>query len=106
MIRMCDDQKQRTRACPEMPAGPGETSVRRAGAGLVACRCCPGGTSRSRRRPRYPSDMGQAERAVCEPLLPAPAWLAGSPQVLSFAAYTVLFGSLAWARFISADVLS
>ena len=26
---------------------------------------------------RYPSDMTEAEWAVCEPLLPAPAWLAG-----------------------------
>src|ERR1700761_4236775 len=45
--------------------------------GVVACRCCPGGISRSRRTCRYPSDMSQAEWAVCEPLLPAPAWLAG-----------------------------
>jgi transposase len=43
----------------------------------VACRCCPGGGSRSRRRRRYPSDMSDAEWAVCEPLLPHPAWLAG-----------------------------
>jgi len=43
----------------------------------VACRCCPGGISRSRRRPRYPSDMSDAEWTVCEPLLPHPAWLAG-----------------------------
>jgi hypothetical protein len=28
-------------------------------------------------RPRYPSDMTDTERAVCEPALPAPAWLAG-----------------------------
>jgi transposase len=45
--------------------------------GAVACRCCPGGVSRSTRRRRYPSDMTEAEWAVCEPLLPAPAWLAG-----------------------------
>jgi transposase len=45
--------------------------------GVVACRCCPGGISRSTRARRYPSDMSQAEWAVCEPLLPAPAWLAG-----------------------------
>jgi transposase len=45
--------------------------------GRVACRCCPGGISRSIRARRYPSDMSQAEWAVCEPLLPAPAWLAG-----------------------------
>ena len=45
--------------------------------GVVACRCCPGGISRSRRTRRYPSDMSQAEWAVCEPLLSAPAWLAG-----------------------------
>jgi transposase len=43
----------------------------------VACRCCRGGISRSTRARRYPSDMSQAEWAVCEPLLPAPAWLAG-----------------------------
>jgi transposase len=43
----------------------------------VACRCCPGGVSRSIRARCYPSDMGGAEWAVCEPLLPAPAWLAG-----------------------------
>jgi transposase len=43
----------------------------------VACRCCPGGQSRSSRRRCYPSDMTDAEWAVCEPLLPAPAWLAG-----------------------------
>jgi transposase len=43
----------------------------------VACRCCPGGQSRSSRPRRYPSDMSDAEWAVCEPLLPAPAWLAG-----------------------------
>jgi transposase len=43
----------------------------------VACRCCPGGISRSSRARRYPSDMTEAEWAVCEPLLPAPAWLAG-----------------------------
>jgi transposase len=45
--------------------------------GAAACRCCPGGVSRSTRARRYPSDMSQAEWAVCEPLLPAPAWLAG-----------------------------
>jgi len=45
--------------------------------GAVACRCCPGGVSRGRRRPRYPSDMSEAGWAVCEPLLPHPAWLAG-----------------------------
>ena len=45
--------------------------------GAVACRCCPGGISRSTRARRYPSDMTEAEWAVCEPLLPAPAWLAG-----------------------------
>ena len=43
----------------------------------VACRCCPGGISRGTRPRRYPSDMTEAEWAVCEPLLPAPAWLAG-----------------------------
>jgi transposase len=44
---------------------------------MVACRCCPGGVSRSTRARRYPSDMSEAEWAVCEPLLPGPAWLAG-----------------------------
>jgi transposase len=43
----------------------------------VACRCCPAGGSRSQRRRPYPSDMSDAEWAVCEPLLPHPAWLAG-----------------------------
>jgi transposase len=43
----------------------------------AACRCCPGGISRSTRPRRYPSDMTEAEWAVCEPLLPAPAWLSG-----------------------------
>ena len=43
----------------------------------VVCRCCRGGISRSTRARRYPSDMTDAEWAVCEPLLPAPAWLAG-----------------------------
>ena len=46
-------------------------------AGVVTCRCCPGGLSRRTRTRRYPSDMTEAEWAVCEPLLPAPAWLAG-----------------------------
>ena len=45
--------------------------------GGVACRCCPGGISRSTRACRYPSDMSEAEWAVCEPLLPAPAWKQG-----------------------------
>jgi transposase len=45
--------------------------------GVVACRCCPGGISRRTRACRYPSDMSEGEWAVCEPLLPAPAWLAG-----------------------------
>ena len=45
--------------------------------GMVASRCCPGGISRSTRPRCYPSDMTEAEWAVCEPLLPAPAWLAG-----------------------------
>jgi transposase len=43
----------------------------------VACRCCRSGRSRSTRARRYPSDMTEAEWTVCEPLLPAPAWLAG-----------------------------
>jgi transposase len=42
----------------------------------VACRCCPGGASRSTRVARYPSDMSDAEWAVTEPTLPEPAWKA------------------------------
>ncbi len=44
---------------------------------VAECRCCPGGISRSTRPRCYPSDMTEAEWAVCEPLLPAPAWRAG-----------------------------
>jgi len=58
-------------------ADDGVQSAAAAAAGVVACRCCPGGISRSRRACCYPSDMTGAEWAVCEPLLPAPAWLAG-----------------------------
>jgi transposase len=43
----------------------------------VACRCCPGGASRSTRVPRYPSDMSDAEWAVTESTLPEPAWKQG-----------------------------
>jgi transposase len=43
----------------------------------VACRCCAGGISRSTRVPRYPSDMSEAEWALIEPTLPAPAWKQG-----------------------------
>ena len=43
----------------------------------VACRCCPGGISRSTRVPWYPSDMSDAEWAVIEPTLPGPAWKQG-----------------------------
>ena len=43
----------------------------------VVCRCCPAGICRSTRCRRYPSDMTAAEWAVFEPVLPAPAWLAG-----------------------------
>jgi hypothetical protein len=56
------------------PAGDVQPAAAQAG---VACRCCPGGISRSTRSRRYPSDMSDAEWAVCEPLLPAPAWLGG-----------------------------
>jgi transposase len=45
--------------------------------GDLPCRCCPGGVSRSSRRRVYPSDMTDAEWALIEPMLPAPAWLAG-----------------------------
>jgi transposase len=57
-----------------VPAGDVQPAAARAG---VACRCCPGGISRSSRARRYPSDMTDSGWAVCEPLLPAPAWLAG-----------------------------
>jgi transposase len=60
----------RAPACDVQPA----TATAHAG---VVCRCCPGAISRSTRTRRYPSDMSEAEWAVCEPLLPAPAWLAG-----------------------------
>ncbi len=49
--------------------------------GAVVCRCCPGGISRSTRPRRYPSDMTEAEWAVCEPLLPGPAWLACGARI-------------------------
>src|SRR5205807_2956467 len=57
-------------------ARPGDRGGRGAG-GPVACRCCPGGVSRSTRIPRYPSDMSDAEWAVTEPALPEPAWKQG-----------------------------
>jgi transposase len=67
--------------CSVPPAAVQSDSAARPGAGSrplpAACRCCPGGISRSRRRRRYPSDTSDAEWAVCEPLLPHPAWLAG-----------------------------
>jgi transposase len=44
---------------------------------VVACRCCPGAISRSTRTPQYPPDMSDAEWAVTEPALPAPAWKQG-----------------------------
>ena len=58
------------------PAAVHSDAADQAGA-PVACRCCPGGHSRSTRSRWYPSDMSDREWAVCEPLLPAPAWLAG-----------------------------
>jgi transposase len=61
---------------PFYPAPDGDVHPASA-PGVVACRCCPGGMSRSTRARRYPSDMAEAEWAICEPLLPAPAWLAG-----------------------------
>jgi transposase len=60
-------------SAPDGDVQPG-TAAARAG---VVCRCCPGGISRRSRVRRYPSDMTEAEWAVCEPLLAAPAWLAG-----------------------------
>ncbi len=47
----------------------------------VACRCCPGGISRSTRGRVYPSDMSDAEWAVIEPLLPAPGWTLGPGRI-------------------------
>ena len=44
----------------------------------VACRCCPGGISRSTRGPQYPSDISDAEWQVIEPALPGPAWKTGT----------------------------
>jgi transposase len=61
---------------PFYPAADDDVHLNPA-AGVVACRCCPGGISRSTRARRYPSDMTDAEWAVCEPLLPTPAWQAG-----------------------------
>ena len=61
---------------PFYPAADHDVHPARA-AGVARCRCCPGGISRSPRARRYPSDMSEAEWAVCGPLLPAPAWLAG-----------------------------
>jgi Putative transposase of IS4/5 family (DUF4096) len=59
-------------------AGPVQPGIEALPAsGGVACRCCRGGISRSTRPRRYPSDMTDAEWAVCEAVLPAPAWLAG-----------------------------
>jgi transposase len=43
----------------------------------VNTKSLPGGVSRRTRVPRYPSDMSEAEWAVCEPSLSAPAWRAG-----------------------------
>jgi transposase len=63
---------------PLYSAPPGDVQPAMAQARPGArCRCCPGGISRSTRARRYPSDMTEAEWAVCEPVLPAPAWLAG-----------------------------
>ncbi len=62
---------QGTRAGSGRPRAGGED------AGPVRCRCCPGGISRSTRAPRYPSDMSEAEWAITEPALPAPAWKQG-----------------------------
>jgi len=59
-----------------MRAGSADDGAWPAG-GLVRCRCCPGGISRSTRVPCYPSDMSEAEWTVTEPTLPAPAWKQG-----------------------------
>jgi Putative transposase of IS4/5 family (DUF4096) len=56
---------------------PSVKIVTNQGTPAVACRCCPGGIRRSTRMPRYPSDMTDAEWAVTEPALPAPAWALG-----------------------------
>ena len=47
------------------------------GTTAVACRCCPGGISRSTRMPCYPPDMSGAGWALTEPALPPPAWTPG-----------------------------
>jgi len=36
----------------------------------MVCRCYPGGISRSTPRRRYPPDINDGERAVCELVLP------------------------------------
>jgi hypothetical protein len=59
------------------PGGPAHAQGTHLDQVVVACRCCPGGVSRSSRACRYPPDMSDAEWAVIEPALPAPAWLAG-----------------------------
>ena len=49
------------------PAGDVQPALAAAGAG-VACRCCPGGISRSTRARRYHSDMtGAGAVALCGP---------------------------------------
>ncbi len=60
-----------------MPLYPAASQHASCQATAVACRCCPGGASRSTRAPRYPSDMSEGEWAVTEPTLPGPAWQQG-----------------------------
>ena len=43
------------------PGGPAHAQGTRLDRVVVACRCCPGGVSRSSRVRRYPSDMSDAE---------------------------------------------
>jgi hypothetical protein len=74
MITICDDQESSgARACPGYVAGmpPCYALARTRPGGRVPV--LPGGISRSARMPRYPPDMSDAEWAVTEPALPAPA---------------------------------
>ena len=78
MIPICDDQESSgARACPGYAAGMPRRHALARSSPAVACRCWPGGISRSTRVPRYPSDMSDAEWAVTEPTLPVPAWKQG-----------------------------
>ena len=49
---------------PFYPAAVRDVHPASAQASAVACRCCPGGVSRSTRGRLYPSDMSEAEWAA------------------------------------------